>query len=243
MLLSEPSEYISNELIFAVDINIQDTEAKFGTCNACILVSFINWHTRFARMSTTWCWCQFLMWSLTQNLDLPFSHRLSCSDKTTTNISASCQDKGSVEWSLYPVCVWEGGSQILINGFETLSSPPLLSKLELLFHLQQRWECRLGSWEHFWKLFSQLVITGNNYKFLVSGLRRQLAILDRQFLFHDPWRWWSHEEEMLKSHTLGSDTKHVCPSGFFTSLRWVSALILVLSSPLTIEWNRQRKYW
>ena len=42
MLLSEPSEYISNELIFAVDINIQDPEAKFGTCKSCILVSFIN---------------------------------------------------------------------------------------------------------------------------------------------------------------------------------------------------------
>ena len=176
-----PSEYISNELIFAGDINIQNTEAKFGTCSACILVSFINWHTRFARMSTTWCWCQFLMWSLTQNLDLPFSHRLCCSDESPTNIPSSCQDKGSVGWSLYLVCVWEGGSQILINGFEMLSSPPLLSKLQLSFHLQQGWECRLGSWEHFWKLFSQLVITGNNYKFLVSTLRGQLAVLERQF--------------------------------------------------------------
>ena len=172
-----------------------------------------------------------------------FSHRLCYSDESTTNIPSSCQDKGLVGWSLYPVCVWEGGSQILINGFEMLSSPPLLSKLQLSFHLQQRWECRLGRWEHFWKLFSQLLITGNNYKFLVSSLRRQLAILDRQFLFHDPWRRWSHKEEMLESHTLGTDKNHVCPSGFFTSLRWVSTLILVLSSPSTIEWNRQWKYW
>lgn len=174
---------------------------------------------------------------------MPFSHRLCCSDESTTNIPSSWQDKGLVGWSLYPVCVWDGGSQILINGFETLSSPPLLSKLQLSFHLQQWWDCRPGSWEHFWKLFSQLLITGNNYKFLVSTLQRQLAVLERHFLFHDPWRWWSHEEEMLKSHTLGTDTNHLHPSGFFTSLRCISALILVLSSPSTIEWNRQWMYW
>ena len=174
---------------------------------------------------------------------MPFSHRLCCSDESTTNIPSSWQDKGLVGWSLYPVCVWEEGSQILINGFETLSSPPLLSKLQLSFHLQQWWDCRPGSWEHFWKLFSQLLITGNNYKFLVSTLQRQLAVLERHFLFHDPWRWWSHEEEMLKSHTLGTDTNHLHPSGFFTSLRCISALILVLSSPSTIEWNRQWMYW
>lgn len=173
---------------------------------------------------------------------MPFSHRLCCSDESTTNIPSSWQDKGLVGWSLYPVCVWEEGSQILINGFETLSSPPLLSKLQLSFHLQQWWDCRPGSWEHFWKLFSQLLITGNNYKFLVSTLQRQLAVLERHFLFHDPWRWWSHEEEMLKSHTLGTDTNHLRPSGFFTSLS-ISALILVLSSPSTIEWNRQWMYW
>ena len=77
--------------------------------------------------------------------DMPFSHRLCCSDESTMNIPSSWQDKGLVGWSLYPGCVWEGGSQILINGFETLSSPPLLSKLQLSFHLQQRWECRPGS--------------------------------------------------------------------------------------------------
>lgn len=139
------------------------------------------------------------------------------------NIPSSWQDKGSVGWPLYPVCVWEGGSQTVINGSETLSSPPILSKLQLSFHPQQRWECRPGSWEHFWKLFSQLLITGNNYKFLVSTLWRQLAVLERHFLCHDPWRWWSHEEEMLKSHTLGTDTNHLHPSGFFTSLRCISA--------------------
>ena len=174
---------------------------------------------------------------------MPFSHRLCCSDESTTNIPSSWQDKGLVGWSLYPVCVWDGGSQILINGFETLSSPPLLSKLQLSFHLQQLWDCRPGSWEHFWKLFSQLLITGNNYKFLVSTLQRQLALRERYFLFNDPWRWWSHEEEMLKSHTLGTDTNHLHPSGFFTSLRCISALILVLSSPSTIEWNHQWMYW
>ena len=175
-------------------------------------------------MSTNWCWCLILIWSLTQNLDMPFSHRLCCSDESTMNIPSSWQDKGLVGWSLYPGCVWEGGSQILINGFETLSSPPLLSKLQLSFHLQQRWECRPGSWEHFWKLFSQLLITGNNYKFLVSTLQRQLAVLDRYFLFHDPWRWWSHEEEMLKSHTLGTDKNHLDTILLDASLPWDASL-------------------
>lgn len=182
------------------------------------------------------------MRSLTQNLDLPFSHRLCCSDESAMNIPSSWQDKGSVGWSLYPVCVCEGGSQILINGCEMLSSPPLLSELQLSSHLQQRWECRPGIWDHFWELFSRLLITGNSDKFLVSTLWRQMAVPERHFLFHDPWRWWSHEEEMLKSHTLGTDTNHVRPSGFFTSLRCLSALILGLSSPSATEWNRQWKY-
>ena len=116
---------------------------------------------------------------------MPFSHRLCCSDESTMNIPSSWQDKGSVGWPLYPVCVWEGGSQIVINGSETLSSPPILSKLQLSFHLQQQWECRPGIWEHFWKLFSQLLITGNNYKFLVCTFRRLKECFQRPSYF--PW--------------------------------------------------------
>ena len=121
------------------------------------------------------------------------------------------------------VCVGRRQLDPEIWVWDAVSSPPLPSELQLSFHLQQQWECRPGIWEHFWKLFSQLLITGNNYKFLVSTLWRPLAVLERHFLFRDPWRWWSHEEEMLKSHTLGTDTNHLHPSGFFTSLRCISA--------------------
>ena len=84
-----------------------------------------------------------------------------------------------------------GGRQSVpdMQVWDAVSSPPLPSKLQLSFHQQQWWECRLGSQEHFWKLFSQLLITGSNYKFLVGTLRRQLDIFERLFFFHDPWRW------------------------------------------------------
>ena len=83
----------------------------------------------------------------------------------------------------------------------------------------QAWELRT-----FLETFLSVVITGNNYKFLVSTLQRQLAVLDRYFLFHDPWRWWSHEEEMLKSHTLGTDKNHLDTILLDASLPWDASL-------------------
>ena len=76
--------------------------------------------------------------------------------------------------------------------------------------------------------------------------RRQLDIFERHFFFmipEDDWVSQGGKQEMLKSHTLGTDISHVCPSGFFTSLWCVSALKLVLSSPSTTGPNHQQKYW
>ena len=141
-----------------------------------------------------------------------------------------------------------GGRQSVpdMQVWDAVSSPPLPSKLQLSFHQQQWWECRLGSQEHFWKLFSQLLITGSNYKFLVGTLRRQLDIFERLFFFMIPEGdrvSQGGKRKMLKSHMLGTDINHFCPSGFFTSLWCGSALKLVLSSPSTTGPNHQQKYW
>ena len=83
--------------------------------------------------------------------------------------------------------------------------PHLPSELQLSCHLQQRGQEQAWELGLFLKTVSQLLITRDNYKFLVHMSKRLLeCVCDRYLLFRDPWSQavlTRREQEVLRFDT------------------------------------------
>lgn len=118
-------------------------------------------------------------------------------------------------------CVWEEaarswcGSEACCHSSHPVKTAIIISPAAAMG--VQAWELRT-----FPGNFSQLLITGNNYKFLVSTHFGTTGCPWEAFSFTEVPEGDGLTRKKCWNHTLGTDTNHLHPSGFFTS--WDASL-------------------